>query len=314
MKPTIRVNFEDFWAGFDKNNNYFYNLLIQKYIVLIDEENPEILFYSRFGIKYLKYECKRVLYLGENIRPDLTACDLAFTYDFNSNKRHFRLPLYSLYIEALNITNKLERKIFREEAEYIWKSKTKFCCMVVSNPDCKERIDFYHNLSKVKHVDSGGRYLNNVGGPVLDKFEFIKDYKFVLSFENSIHDGYTTEKLLEPMLMHCIPVYWGNKLVHKDFNTQRFVNYFDFRSEEEVIQKLLEIDVSDELGIQMIMEQPFNAQKITYEQERQLVLDAISNLIQSKKTPIARTFWSYVHRFKMKIKYLKKLAYSKIQG
>lgn len=309
MKPTIKVNFEDFWPGYDKTNNYFYNLLIQNYKVVIDEENPEILFYSRFGIKYLKYKCKRVLYLGENFRPDLTACDLAFSFDFNSNKRHFRLPLYSLYIEGHKMFKKSERKISREEAVQIWKSKTKFCCMVVSNPACKERIDFYHNLSKVKHVDSGGRYLNNVDGPVLDKLEFIKDYKFVLSFENSIHDGYTTEKVLEPLFMNSIPVYWGNKMVHKDFNAKRFVNYFDFQSEEEVIQKLLEIDSNDELGIQMIMEPPFNAQKVTHEQERQQVLDKISKLIQSKKTPIAQTFWSYLHLFKLKIKHLKKIAY-----
>ena len=110
MKPTIRVNFEDFWAGYDKINNYFYNLLIQKYEVIIDEENPEILFYSCFGFKYLKYTCKRVLFLGENIRPDLTACDLAFSYDYNSSKRHFRLPLYSLYIEHHNMLDKLNRK------------------------------------------------------------------------------------------------------------------------------------------------------------------------------------------------------------
>lgn len=314
MKPTIRVNFEDFWAGYEKTNNYFYNLLVQKYEVIIDEEHPEILFYSCFGFKYLKYKCKRVLFLGENIRPDLTACDLAFSYDFNSNKRHFRLPLYSLYIEHHNMLDKLNKKLSREEAEQIWKSKSKFCCMVVSNPDCKERIDFYHNVSKIKQVDSGGRYLNNVGGPVEDKFEFIKDYKFVLSFENGIHDGYTTEKVLEPMFMHCIPIYWGNKLVHNDFNKNRFVNYFDFKSEEEVIQKMLEIDANDELGIQMIMEQPFNYQKVTYKEELQLVLIKLTKLIESEKTPIAQTFWSYVHRLKLKIPYFKKIAYSKLRG
>lgn len=300
MKPTIKINFEDFWQGYEKTNNYFYNLLIQKYNVVIDEKHPEILFYSCFGFKYLKYKCKRVLYLGENIRPDLTACDLAFSYDFNSNKRHIRLPLYSLYIEHHNMLDKLNRKLSKVEAEQIWKSKTKFCCMVVSNPDCKERIDFYHNLSKIKRVDSGGRYLNNVGDPVSDKSEFIKDYKFVLSFENGIHDGYTSEKILEPMFMHCIPVYWGNKLVSKDFNIKRFINYFDFKTEDDVIQKLLEIDANDELGIQMIMEQPFNSQKAIYELELQQVLGKISKLIESKKTPIAKSFSSYLHRFKLK--------------
>ena len=44
----IRVNFVDFWPDFQKDNNYFYHLLSQKYDVEIDEEglNPDLLFFS----------------------------------------------------------------------------------------------------------------------------------------------------------------------------------------------------------------------------------------------------------------------------
>ena len=45
---------------------------------------------------------------------------------------------------------------------------------------------------------------------VSNKMDFIKDYKFVISFENSSNPGYTTEKLIEPMLVNSIPIYWGN--------------------------------------------------------------------------------------------------------
>ena len=31
-------------------------------------------------------------------------------------------------------------------------------------------------------------------------------------------NGYTTEKVVEPMLVNSIPIYWGNKLIGKDFN------------------------------------------------------------------------------------------------
>ena len=78
-------------------------------------------------------------------------------------------------------------------------------------------------MSSKEKVDSGGKFLNNVGGPVTDKLSFIKDYKFVISFENSSYPGYTTEKILEPMLVNSIPVYWGNPLVYNDFNYRTYI-------------------------------------------------------------------------------------------
>ena len=87
--------------------------------------------------------------------------------------------------------------------------------MLVSNPNAKEGIDFFNALSVVKHVDSGGRHLNKIGYSVDNKMEFIKDYKFVIAFENSSYPGYTTEKILEPLVAGCIPVYWGSPAVVK---------------------------------------------------------------------------------------------------
>ena len=72
-----------------------------------------------------------------------------------------------------------------KDPELIAKSKSRFCNMVVSNSKCKSRNNFYHLLNQQKKVDSGGKYLNNVGGPVHDKLDFISKYKFTLAFENT---------------------------------------------------------------------------------------------------------------------------------
>lgn len=301
----IKVNFVDFWTNFDKTNNYFYNLLIQKYKIIIDE-NPELLFYSCFGEEYLKYKCKKIFYTGENIRPDFLACDFAFSFDYNKRKKHFRLPLYSLYIDHHNMLDRLQTIGTREEAKKIWNAKSKFCCMVVSNPNCAERLDFFKNLSKVKQVDSGGSVLNNVGGRVSNKSEFIKEYKFVISFENKEHKGYTTEKILEPIFDDCIPIYWGDKLVDKDFNSKRFIDYNKFKSEKELINRLLEIDQNDEIAIDMLMEPTFSSKKLSHEEEHEEVLNILCNIIENDKKPIARQLWSYVHMFKLRFRKLKK--------
>lgn len=294
----IKINFEDFWPGFDKTNNYFYNLLVQKYKVRIDE-NPDLLFYSCYNKNYLKYNCTRIFYTAENMRPDFTACDYAFSFDYNTKKNHFRLPLYSMYVELLGWLDQLETVLSRAEAVNIWRAKTKFCCMVVSNPNSPKRLEFFKTLSQVKPVDSGGSVLNNVGGKVDNKADFIKDYKFVISFENSAYDGYTTEKILEPIHAGCIPIYWGNPSVNLDFNAGRFIDYNSFASEKELIDTLLKIDQNEELAIAMLMQPTFSPGKKTHLEERQQVLDILSSQIENPKKPIAQQWWRYVHKVRL---------------
>jgi hypothetical protein len=294
----IKINFVDFWPGFDKTNNYFYNLLLQKYKVSIDE-NPDLLFYSCYNKEYLKYNCKRIFYTAENIRPDFLACDYAFSFDYNDRKNHFRLPLYSMYVELLGLLDKLETLPTREEARAIWRAKTKFCCMVVSNPNSPKRLAFFDTLSQVKPVDSGGSVLNNVGGRVPNKAEFIKDYKFVLSFENSSYDGYTTEKIMEPIHADCIPIYWGNKLVGQDFNAGRFLDYNKFASEKELIDCMLEIDQNEELAIDMLMQPTFSRDRLPHKAERERVLHILDTIIEHPGKPIARQWLRHVHKAKL---------------
>ena len=301
----IKINFVDFWPGFDKINNYFYNLLAQKYKVSIDD-NPEVLFYSCYNKNYLNYSCARIFYTPENERPDFSACDFAFSFDYTTRKNHFRLPLYSMYVDLLNMKDKIESTLSREEAAQIWNSKSKFCCMVVSNANATKRLDFFHHLSKIKQVDSGGGTLNNVGGKVPNKMEFIKDYKFVIAFENSQYDGYTTEKILEPIYKDCIPIYWGNKLVNKDFNPKRFVDFSSFASEKELIDKLLEIEQDEELAIAMLMQPTYGFNRATHEEEKQEVLQILSNIIENPKKPIAQQLWKYIHLLKRGYKQSKK--------
>ncbi|HEY1193474.1 glycosyltransferase family 10 domain-containing protein [Flavobacterium sp.] len=302
----IKIDFVDFWPDLIKNNNYFYNLLSENYNIIIDSVNPDFIFYSCFGFGHLKYKCKKIFFTGENIQPDFLACDLAFSFGFNERKNHFRLPLYLLYIDDHKMINKLESKKTDEEYRRIWSQKTKFCCMIVSNPKATRRIDFFNKLSQIKKVDSGGKVLNNVGGRVKDKIEFIKDYKFVFSFENESQDGYTTEKIVEPIFTDCIPIYWGNKKVHKDFNTTRFINYDDFNSEDELIKKLLEIDQDFDLGVKMISQPVFADEKEDWITERKQILTKIEDLLHSKTKPVSKTYLGKVYYLKIKLKSAKK--------
>ena len=73
----------------------------------------------------------------------------------------------------------------------------KVCMMQQSDPRIQplfHRTRIFDLLSAYKPVASGGKWRNNVGGPMADKIAFQSKYRFVIAFENSSTSGYLTEK------------------------------------------------------------------------------------------------------------------------
>jgi len=71
--------------------------MLSKYYELeLTKDKPDFLLYSCFGYDYLKYNCIRIFYAGENVRPNFDECDYAFSFDYPITERNFRLPLYRL--------------------------------------------------------------------------------------------------------------------------------------------------------------------------------------------------------------------------
>lgn len=286
----VKIKFVDFWPGFLERNNYLYNVISRFYDIEISE-NPEVLFFSCYGDSYLGYNCIRVFYSAENMRCDFTGCDFGLTFDYLDDNRHYRLPLYAFYIEQQNYWNKLTQIKEHDQVKSEWALKSKSCCMVVSNGLAKERISFFNKLSKHIQVDSGGRYLNNIGGPVEDKLSFIKDYRFVIAYENSSYPGYTTEKLLEPLMVGSIPIYWGSPNVSQEFNPDRFLDRQKFLSDEALIEKILEIDNNYAKSIEIISQPIFKNNKLPdciQEQKLKSFMDKIFNSIDTFRPASSR--------------------------
>lgn len=282
---TVKVKFDQLYKGFNTSDNFFTRQLSAKYEVKISDD-PDFYFFSHpvYGSKnYSKYKCHRIFLGGENIRADWNICDYVLDSDFYvNNPRQKRWPLWAYWSWSLAQMN--QQKSFTNLND-----KKKFCCMVVSNPTCKERNQFFHKLSKYKKVDSGGRFLNNIGFPVENKIEFIKDYKFVISFENSSFPGYTTEKLIEPLIVNSIPIYWGNQVVGKDFNTDSFINIKDAFQFDEAINKIIELDNDQEKYLIMRNEPCFVNHKIPGEFSDESVRDFFDFIIEDSKSkkPVA---------------------------
>ena len=249
MKKKIKIDFTDFWGGFDKTNNYFYNLLKDEFDVVITS-NPDFLFFSVFGNQHQNYKCKKIFYTGENVAPPLGYCDYSFSFDYLDDVRNYRLPHYLLYDGYYELQK--EKNIEQSLAN------RKFCNFVASNGNCQERNQFVQLLSQYKKVDCGGQWMNNIGYAVTDKRKFQSEYKFSISFENNAYrpqfPGYTTEKIMEPMTVNSMPIYWGNPKISEEFNTNSFVNFYDFNNMSDMVEYIIELDKNNELYIEKLKE------------------------------------------------------------
>jgi len=279
---TIKIDCADFWGGLIKTDNYFYNLLSTKYHVLIDENDPDLLFFSvgygktREREKYLNHRCKKVFFTGENVRPNfdyqsveypnysIGRADIALTFDYSNDNRNYRFPLWAFFINwfdrpynhdrdpaYLVPTNHLVSR------DHICK-KGNFCNFVFSNNSGK-RIEILELISKYKHVDCAGKLANNFPkisgrGDQKDKIDFISKYKFTIAAENSKHDGYTTEKIIHPFSVGSIPIYWGSSRVSEEFNPKSFIDT-EGMSEKQILDLIMFIDY-DENAYNKILKEP----------------------------------------------------------
>ena len=260
----IKIAFADFWKDLDLKDNYIVNILKKKYLIEISD-NPDYCFCSCFGNEHLKYrDAVKIFFTGENIVPDFNEYDYAMGFSYiDFEDRYLRLPLYAMYDTAIE---KAKNKHKIDEKTLL--AKKKACAVVVSNPDAAGiRDNIIDELAKVMDVASGGRYKNNVGGPVKDKLAFLENYRLSLAFENSDNNGYTTEKILEAFAAGTIPVYWGSKDIKKEFNPEAFIDVNDFDSVESAVKYIKSL-AEDDIAYLDMMKAPM----VTPEQEAYNIL------------------------------------------
>lgn len=247
MKKHIRIKFVDFWDDFVPESNLFYQILAEHYEVELSDD-PEFLFCSVFGERHLQYDCVKIFYTGENQCPDFNLFDYAMGFErMEFGDRYFRLPIYYL--------NRYQKdfRLMQEKHVKPMPEKTGFCSFVYSNDRASEvREQFFNQLSTYKTISSGGRYKNNIGGPVADKLAFESKHKFSFSFENSSYPGYSTEKLVQSFAAQTVPIYWGDPTITATFNEEAFINCNNYTSWDEVLKAVKHVDADDDLYARML--------------------------------------------------------------
>jgi hypothetical protein len=284
MRRKVRINFSDFWHGDTleaKQQGLLFQLLSKRFDLEICER-PDFLLFSVFGVDFIRYNCTRIFYTGENIRPNYSLCDWAFSFDYSDDPRHMRMPYY-FFVDLNSLGGP-------KDVEALFAEKTGFCSFVVSSPKCKPRLELFDKLSRYKKVDSGGKLRNNVGFRVPDKHAFLRSHKFNIAFENVSYPGYITEKIAEAFKANTVPIYWGNTLVSREFNTDAFINCHDFRSLDDVVEFIVELDRNDALYKKYLGASFFPDGKPTIYVDEQRILDRFEQIFSAPLArPVAQT-------------------------
>lgn len=229
-KPRIRINVARFWTGATAEE--IIGLLLPDLTPFFEFEisgTPDIVLYGPYGGPMPEGKYIKVFIGCENVRPIMSECDWAFGVLQQSAMKH---PRYMRLMRWGDDTNLLQQP---KNWEDVLRRKTKFCVFLYSAA-VPYREAFYRALSAYKHIDAPGRSMNNM--PPIDpvpgqfdwnaKLEFLRDYKFVIAFENSSAPGYNTEKLSHAVEADCVPIYWGDPKIGQSFNVKRFINAHDY--------------------------------------------------------------------------------------
>ena len=191
---------------------------------------------------------------GENLSADLVPdritsysnhrldeVDLALGFEYKQEANYIRFPLWIWHRDFINPKATLEdikRKIanINKSETRLNLSRTRFTAQISSHDIGGERMALINLLSPIMTIDCAGKFNRNTDElqTVYDdkKEDFLANYRFCICPENSLGDGYITEKVFESIASGCIPIYWGACLEEGILNPQAILRYAKGKEKE----------------------------------------------------------------------------------
>ena len=236
-----KVCITNFWDGaFDGDFfDFFFRTAFDGIDYVLSPHEADVIISSVFGHTQTDPK-KTIMYIGENVRPNFMHYDHSLSFDHDDyGGRNFRLPLWWSRLAWDGFVQKprkpnahnhgyeqlLDIKNLMQPRKLDMSIKDKFCAMIAGNPEGL-RVNLFNSVSQYKPIDGYGLMFGN--SLRKSKFAVLPEYKFCLCPENSVYDGYVTEKLIDAYAGLTVPLYSGDLSVGKDFNIKAFLNYQDF--------------------------------------------------------------------------------------
>jgi len=138
------------------------------------------------------------------------------------NNNFLAIPMIYVYINYY-LNNK---KLIKPLNNVSFNNK-KFC-LVINKSGLNKNIDIYVNLlSNIDNIDNISIYdeiKNKSCYHSLELINIFNKYKFILCVENSIGEGYITEKIFNCFFARTIPIFIGTDDIYLYINSSCFIN------------------------------------------------------------------------------------------
>ncbi len=203
---------------------------IEKRGLLDNKPKTKVALYSIFGPAWLtridNADC-RIFVARENLhKPSMRYWEhqfiddnrfkLSLGFDEIEHPQYLRHPFWLMWdvFDPTDNYDDIKRKIeYMNSADNKSFDDRRFCSFLCSHDDGgRKRV--YDSFSRIDKVDCDGRLFHN--NDTLksihndNKLEYLRDYRFNLTPENTDYPGYCTEKLVEAIYAGCIPIYNGS--------------------------------------------------------------------------------------------------------
>jgi hypothetical protein len=224
----IRIAYLNYWSDPINRNHHYFTRFIQANIgpvqTVLPSEYPDLLIASCFGDIDLVQRTrarKKIFYYGENLERYPPYNDdhlLRETFDlivgFKSTNGHLRFPLWLMYYPYYKYAenDNIITYIQQQYDENVNSHKDIFATCVARHDRGGVRGAICAEFEKHGQVICPGAFRNNVpmiGPSVDDKISYISRSIFNICPENSVYEGYCTEKIFQALEAGTIPVYWG---------------------------------------------------------------------------------------------------------
>ena len=267
---NIVIFFNGFWSGFEEETNavhkkFFLQLFQQVYntpnVTSGSYESANVLLENTQVSNSRKHDkawLHTYLFSGESyIRNDLHEYSCVL-YGSRNYKNVVNCPLYIPYLYS-SYQDRIA-SLFENKGGQRTDIPKRDCVVFISNPGGHIRNTFLDRLEKHMNVTYAGNYRNNIGGAIQDGYhtkgfhDYISQFQFVITMENSSLDTYITEKVFHGLFAETIPVYWGATQIHDYINSERIITVQNEGEIDSVIQRMKHMSDSEWIGM---VQKPF---------------------------------------------------------
>jgi hypothetical protein len=298
----MKIYFNGWFSGFlDKTNpglhvDFFLNLFEKVYEDICEIGNLQesdilcefdMLLNCYGTLTKYKYWKHTYLFNGEStMRCNTNDYDVVLWGERNY-KNVINVPLFIPYLYTNNFTDKLTA------SKNIITVPENDVCVIISNTNGKTRNHFLNELEKHFNVTYAGPYKNNIGGNISYNYnteefiQFVSQFKFIISMENSRNDTYITEKIIHGLLANTVPIYWGSTRVFDYFNKNRVLYLDDINNINSVIDKMKELKRDSTKWLEMVSQPNFTNGELNRN---------IDEIVSDIKCLLSKKCWNNVSR------------------